>query len=79
MWQAVVSLGAGPGVPVAVAAGMIAIGIPALQVLTLLWILSFAVTGRSCPYFVPALRAARGHQALGDDRSMFYSPSWWRW
>lgn len=56
VWQAVVALGAGPGAPVAIAAGMIAIGVPALQVLTLLWILSFAVAGRSCPYFVPALR-----------------------
>lgn len=59
VWQSVVALGAGPGAPIAFAAGMIAIGIPALQVLTLLWILSFAVTGRSCPCFVRALRLLR--------------------
>jgi uncharacterized paraquat-inducible protein A len=65
VWQAVVALGAGPGVPVAIAAGMIAIGIPALQVLTLLWILSFAVAGRSCPYFVLAVRLLRASKPWG--------------
>jgi len=59
VWQSVLALGAGPGVPVAIAAGMIAIGVPALQVLTLLWILSFAASGRTCPYFVPAMRLLR--------------------
>ena len=59
VWQSVVALATGPGAPVAVAAGMIVIGIPALQVLTLLWILSFAVAGRSCPYFVPAMHVLR--------------------
>jgi paraquat-inducible protein A len=65
VWQAVVALGNGPGAPVAIAAGMIAIGIPALQVLTLLWILSFAVSGRSCPYFVPAMRVLRASKPWG--------------
>jgi paraquat-inducible protein A len=65
VWQAVVALGNGPGVPVAIAAGMIAIGVPALQVVTLLWILSFAVTGRSCPYFVPAMRVLRASKPWG--------------
>ena len=65
VWQAVVALAAGPGAPVAVAAGMIAIGVPALQVLTLLWILSFAVAGRSCPYFVPAMRVLRASKPWG--------------
>ena len=65
VWQAVVALGSGPGVPVAIAAGMIAIGVPALQVLTLLWMLSFAVTGRSCPYFVPAMRLLRASKPWG--------------
>jgi paraquat-inducible protein A len=65
VWQAVVALGSGPGVPVAIAAGMIAIGVPALQVLTLLWILSFAVAGRSCPYFVPAMRLLRASKPWG--------------
>src|SRR3984885_7826310 len=65
VWQAVVALGSGPGVPVAIAAGMIAIGVPALQVVTLLWILSFAVTGRSCPYFVPAMRVLRACKPWG--------------
>ena len=65
VWQSVVALAAGPGAPVAVAAGMIAIGVPALQVLTLLWILSFAVVGRSCPYFVPAMRVLRASRPWG--------------
>ena len=65
VWQSVVALGAGPGAPVAVAAGMIAIGVPALQVLALLWILSFAVAGRSCPCFVPALRLLRASKPWG--------------
>jgi paraquat-inducible protein A len=65
VWQAVVALGSGPGVPVAIAAGMIAIGVPALQVLTLLWILSFAVAGRSCPYFVPAMRLLQASKPWG--------------
>jgi paraquat-inducible protein A len=65
VWQAVVALGNGPGVPVAIAAGMIAIGVPALQVVTLLWILSFAAAGRSCPYFVPAMRVLRASRPWG--------------
>jgi paraquat-inducible protein A len=65
VWQSVVALASGPGAPVAVAAGMIAIGVPALQVLTLLWILGFAVAGRSCPYFVPAMRVLRASKPWG--------------
>jgi paraquat-inducible protein A len=65
VWQAVVALGSGPGVPVAITAGMIAIGVPALQVVTLLWILSFAVAGRSCPYFVPAMRLLQASKPWG--------------
>ena len=65
VWQSVVALATGPGAPVAVAAGMIVIGIPALQVLTLLWILSFAVAGRSCPYFVPAMHVLRASRPWG--------------
>jgi len=65
VWQSVVALATGPGAPVAVAAGMITIGVPALQVLTLLWILSFAVAGRSCPYFVPAMRVLRASSPWG--------------
>ena len=65
VWQSVVALASGPGAPVAVAAGMIAIGVPALQVITLLWILSFAVAGRSCPYFVPAMRVLRTSKPWG--------------
>jgi paraquat-inducible protein A len=65
VWQAVVALGNGPGVPVAIAAGMIAIGVPALQVVTLLWVLSFAVAGRSCPYFVPVMRVFRASKPWG--------------
>jgi paraquat-inducible protein A len=65
LWQSVVALAVGPGAPVAVTAGMIVIGVPALQVLILLWILSFAVAGRSCPYFVPALRVLRASKPWG--------------
>ena len=65
VWQSVVALAAGPGAPVAVAAGIITIGVPALQVLTLLWLLSFAVAGRSCPGFVPAMRVLRASRPWG--------------
>jgi paraquat-inducible protein A len=65
VWQSVVALAEGPGALVAVAAGMIAIGVPALQVLTLLWILGFAAAGRSCPYFVSALRVLRACKPWG--------------
>ena len=65
VWQSVVALADGPGAPVAIAAGMIVIGVPALQVLTLLWILSFALAGRSCPYFVPAMRVLRSCKPWG--------------
>ncbi len=56
IWQAVAALDFGSGAPVAVVAGLIAIGIPAAQIVTLLWILVFAARGRSCPQFVPAMR-----------------------
>jgi paraquat-inducible protein A len=65
VWQSVLALADGPATLVAVAAGMIAIGVPALQVLTLLWLLSFAVAGRPCPYFVPALRVLRASKPWG--------------
>ena len=65
VWRSVVALAAGPGAPVAIAAGMIAIGVPALQVLMLLWVLSFAVAGRSCPYFVLTMRVLRGSKPWG--------------
>jgi paraquat-inducible protein A len=65
VWQSVVALGKGPGAPVAIAAGMIVIGVPALQVLTLLWILSFAMTGRSCPWFVSAMRVLKACRPWG--------------
>ena len=65
VWQSVVALATGPGAPVAIAAGMIVIAVPALQVLTLLWILSFAVAGRSCPGFVPAMRVLQASKPWG--------------
>jgi paraquat-inducible protein A len=65
VWQSVVALAAGPGAPVAIAAGIITIGVPALQVLTLLWLLSFAVAGRSCPGFVPAMHVLRASRPWG--------------
>jgi paraquat-inducible protein A len=59
VWQAVVALDYGPAAPVAVAAGLIAIVIPAAQIVTLLWVLGFAIRGRSCPLFVGAMRLLR--------------------
>jgi len=56
VWQAILALGQGPGAPVALAAGLVTIGIPAVQITLLLWVLSFALAGRSCPYFVSAMR-----------------------
>ena len=65
VWQSVIALAAGPGAPVAIAAGIITIGVPALQVLTLLWLLSFAAAGRSCPGFVPAMQVLRASRPWG--------------
>ena len=64
-WQSILALATGPGAPVAIAAGMVVIGVPALQVLILLWILSFAVAGRCCPGFVPAMRVLRVSKPWG--------------
>ncbi len=65
IWQSVVALAKGPGAPVAVAAALITIGIPALQLATLLWVLAFAVRGRRCPGFVEALRVLRVSKPWG--------------
>ena len=65
IWQSVLALSEGPGAPVAVTAALITIGIPALQLGTLLWILAFAVRGRSCPGFVEAMRILRVSKPWG--------------
>jgi paraquat-inducible protein A len=65
IWQSVLALSEGPGAPVAVTAALITIGIPALQLATLLWILAFAVRGRSCPGFVEAMRILRVSKPWG--------------
>jgi paraquat-inducible protein A len=65
IWQSVVALSEGPGAPVAVTAGLITIGIPALQLMTLLWVLAYAARGRSCPGFVEAMRILRVSKPWG--------------
>jgi paraquat-inducible protein A len=65
IWQSVVALSEGPGAPVAVTAALITIGIPALQLMTLLWILAYAARGRSCPGFVEAMRVLRVSKPWG--------------
>jgi len=65
IWQSVVALAEGPGAPVAVTAALITIGIPALQLMTLLWVLAYAARGRSCPGFVEALRILRVSKPWG--------------
>jgi paraquat-inducible protein A len=65
IWQSVLALSEGPGAPVAVTAALITIGIPALQLGTLLWILAFAVRGRRCPGFVEAMRILRVSKPWG--------------
>jgi paraquat-inducible protein A len=65
IWQSVFALDYGPALPVAVVAGLIAIGIPAVQIVTLLWILSFAARGRSCPQYVAAMRVLRASKPWG--------------
>jgi paraquat-inducible protein A len=65
IWQSVLALSEGPGAPVAVTAALITIGIPAVQLATLLWILAFAVRGRSCPGFVEAMRILRVSKPWG--------------
>lgn len=56
VWQSISALALGPGTPMAIAAGIVIIGIPGFQIGLLLWVLSFAALGRPCPYFVPAMR-----------------------
>ena len=56
VWQCVSALAQGPGTPTAIAAGIVIIGIPGFQIVLLLWLLSFAVAGKACPYFVATLR-----------------------
>lgn len=58
-WQSISALAQGPGTPTAIAAGIVIIGIPGLQIALLLWLLSFAVAGKACPYFVAILRFLR--------------------
>jgi paraquat-inducible protein A len=65
IWQSVVALAEGPGAPVAVTAALITIGIPALQLMTLLWVLAYAARGRSCPGFVEAMRILRVSKPWG--------------
>ena len=65
IWQSVLALSEGPGAPVAVTAALITIGIPAVQLAALLWILAFAVRGRSCPGFVEAMRILRVSKPWG--------------
>jgi paraquat-inducible protein A len=65
IWQSVVALSEGPGAPVAVTAALITIGIPALQLMTLLWVLAYAAHGQSCPGFVEAMRILRVSKPWG--------------
>jgi paraquat-inducible protein A len=65
IWQSVVALSQGPGAPVAVTAALITIGIPALQLMTLLWVLAYAARDQSCPGFVEAMRILRVSKPWG--------------
>jgi paraquat-inducible protein A len=56
IWQSILALTNGPGVPMAIAAGIVTIGIPGFQIALLLWLLGFSASGRACPGFVPAMR-----------------------
>lgn len=56
VWQSISALAQGPGVPMAIAAGIVIIGIPGFQIALLLWVLSFASLGKPCPYFVASMR-----------------------
>lgn len=54
--QSISALAQGPGTPMAIAAGIVIIGIPGFQIALLLWILSFAALSKPCPYFVATMR-----------------------
>ena len=56
VWQSISALAQGPGTPMAIAAGIVIIGIPGFQIALLLWMLSFAALGKPCPYFVATMR-----------------------
>jgi paraquat-inducible protein A len=56
VWQSISALAQGQGAPTAIAAGIVIIGVPGVQIALLLWLLSFAAAGKACPYFVATLR-----------------------
>ena len=56
VWQSILALANGPGAPMAIAAGIVTIGIPGFQIALLLWLQGFSAAGRACPFFVSVMR-----------------------
>ncbi len=56
LWQAVLALGQGAAAPIALPAAAAAVIVPGLQIMLLLWVLSFARARRSAPGLAWCLR-----------------------
>lgn len=59
IWQSVLALATGPGAPVAIAAAIVTMVVPAIQIATLTWVLAFSLRHRTCPCFIAAMRVLR--------------------
>ena len=56
MWQAALALAQGDAAPIAVPTAAVAVLVPLLQIVLLIWVLLFARSGRRAPGFAPAMK-----------------------
>jgi paraquat-inducible protein A len=56
MWQAAAALDQGFAAPIAVPTAAVAVLVPMLQIVLLIWVLTFAHKGRSAPAFAPVMK-----------------------
>lgn len=57
MWQAAAALGHGAAAPIAIPTALTIVLVPLMQIALLLWVLSYARTGRRAPGFAIAMRS----------------------
>jgi paraquat-inducible protein A len=56
MWQAALALAQGDAAPIAVPTAAVAVLVPMLQIVILIWVLAFARNGERAPGFAPAMK-----------------------
>jgi paraquat-inducible protein A len=56
MWQAALALAQGDAAPIAVPTAAVAVLVPLLQIVILIWVLAFARSGQRAPGFAPAMK-----------------------